>query len=129
MRTAKITLDGEEHLLCFSTGVVEAACDKYGTLDDFFDALNGDQSTQLRTVIWALAQMMKAGANYAKRKGIDNPPPLTEADIRDGCDISDLMDLRSKVAETITSGSDRQVEATPPKNVKATPGDEGTAAP
>lgn len=126
MRTATITLEGQDRLLCFSAGVVEAACEKYGTLEAFFGALDADQYTQLRTVIWALAQMMRAGANYAKRKGLETAPPLSEEDIRDCCDIGELTGLRAKVAETITNGSDRQVEAEPPKNAEATP-DEETA--
>lgn len=128
MRTATINLEGQDRLLCFSAGVVEAACDKYGTLEDFFGALDGDQATRLRAVIWALAQMMKAGEAYAKRKGLETAPALTEEDIRYCCDIGDLSDLQEKVAETITNGSDRQVEAIPPKNAGATPREE-TAAP
>lgn len=123
MRTATVKLEGQDRLLCFSAGVVEAACDKYGTLEEFFRALDGDQGTQLRTVIWALAQMMTAGEIYAKRKGLETAPALSEEDIRDCCDIGELLNLRSKVAETITNGAERNVEAEPPKNAVATPGD------
>lgn len=127
MRTATITLDGQERILCFSAGVVEDACDKFGTLEGFFSALDGDQATQLRTVIWALARMMTAGESYAKRKGLEAAPALSEEDIRDCCDLNELMDLRAKVAETITNGSERQVEAEPPKNAATTPGGEKKA--
>lgn len=126
MRTATITMDGEERILCFSTGVVEAACEKYGSLENFFEALNGEQLTQIRTVIWALAAMMDAGAKRAKRKGIPCAEPLSEDEIRDLCDISDLSDLKDKVAETITAGSAREVEAEPPKNGETTLGEEMT---
>lgn len=125
MRTAKIELNGQDHLLCFSTGVVEAACERYGSLDDYFAALDtGSQLSRLQTVIWSLAVMMDAGAKYAALQGMENPAPLTEKDIRDLTDVTELMGLQDKVRETITSGSEREVEAEPPKNVPATPGPE-----
>lgn len=131
MRTATIKLEGEERLLCFSTGVVEKACERFGSLDAYFKAMEkGDQAGQMKTVIWSLAAMMDAGDRYAKRKGIPNPAPLTEDDIRELCDVTELMGLQSKIAETISNGSARTVEAEPPKNAGATPEPEaGTPAP
>lgn len=121
MRTAKITLDGEERLLCFSTGVLEAACDKFGSAQGFFNALGGEnESDRIRTTMWALARMMEAGSRYAERKGIPTAPPLDEEDIRDLCDLSDISMLSAKVQETITNGSQREVEADPPKKGAAT---------
>lgn len=172
MRTAKIHLDGEDRLLCFSTRVMENVCDKYGGLEGFFAVLQGSskntmsmdqlrqqlqqnikdgdseafdvtfglltqkiqdnlmakkQGNQLSAVIWAMEQMMAAGARYAKRKGISAAEPLSADDIRDVCDLSDFADLQKSVLETITSGNAREVEAEPPKNAETTP--IGTAAP
>lgn len=131
MRTATIELGGQTRLLCFSTGVVEEACERFGSLDDYFAAMDGaDQGVKLKTVIWSLAAMMAAGAKYAKLKGLDNPPPMSEGDIRDLTDISELLDLQRKVQQTITNGAERQVEAVPSKNGKTTPEPEGeTPAP
>lgn len=121
MKTAKILLDGEERLLSFSMGVLEAAAEKYGDVDKFFEALEApDQTTQIRTVIWALAQMMAAGAEYAELKHIPAPKPLGERELRYLCDVGELLALRAKVKETITAGSAREVEADPPKNGEAT---------
>lgn len=121
MRTAKILLDGEERLLCFSAGVMEAASEKFGGVEKFFDALVADEATQIKTVIWALAQMMAAGAEYAELKHISTAKPLGEREIRYLCDVGELLALKTKVQETITSGSSREVEADPPKNGEATP--------
>lgn len=130
MRTARIEMAGKERLLCFSTGVVETVCEKYGDTDKLFEALEkGSQLSRLRTVIWLLAQLMEGGARYAKLRGIPNPPPLSEEDIRDLCDLSELANLRAKIMETITNGSERQVEADPPKNAEATPAEEEASAP
>lgn len=120
MKTATITLAGEEHLLCFSTGVLEAACDKYGSSEAFFAALQSErQVDKLRTVIWVLARMMDAGARYAKRRGIPTAPPLSEDDIRDLCGLAELAGLNAKVQESIMSGSQREVEAEPQKKEDA----------
>lgn len=127
MRTATIELDGKQRILCFSTGVVENVCEKYGSLEDYFGAMGDDQVTQIRTVVWSLAQMMKAGDEYAKQKGIDNPPPLSEEYIRTMTDISELTGLQKKIQETITNGSKREVDAEPPKNGEATPEHETAA--
>lgn len=121
MRTAKILLDGEERLLCFSVGVMEAASEKFGDVDKFFEALGADETTQIKTVIWALAQMMAAGAEYAELKHISTPKPLGEREIRYLCSVGEILALKAKIQETITSGSSREVEAEPPKNGEATP--------
>lgn len=127
MRTATVSLDGAERILCFSTGVMEDVYEVYGGLDGFFDALNGKNGNTIKAIIWALDKMMDAGARYARRKGIEAAPPLTADDIREVCDLSDFSGLQAAVMNTLTAGSERQVEAEPPKNEATTPG--GTAAP
>ena len=121
MRTATVRLDGEDRLLCFSSGVMEDIYDKFGGLQELFDAMSGETGNPIRAIVWALDRMMDAGAKYAARKGIQAAPPLTEDDLREVCDLSDFTGLRMAVLNTITAGSEREVEAEPPKNGTATP--------
>lgn len=127
MRTATIHLDGEDRILCFSTGVMEQVYEEYGDLNGFFAALTDQNGNPIKPLVWALDKMMQAGARYAKRKGIPAAPPLTADDIRDVCDLSDFANLQTTILSTITAGSAREVEAEPPKNGETTP--TGTAAP
>lgn len=129
MRTAKITLAGHERTLAFSARVITAATDEYGSLQGFFDALQSkDQGESFRAVIWALSRMMDAGARYDRLQGLEPPPPMDVDELLDLCDFQELSGISSKILETITAGSAREVEAIPPKNGKATRGKK-TAAP
>lgn len=117
MRTAKIEIDGREHLLCFSARVVRACTEKYGGVEKIGDALSeGSPVETLDEAVWLLATMMDAGARYAKLNGIDNPPPLSAEDMLDVCDLSDFAAFKDKITETITNGKTTTVEAEAPKN-------------
>ena len=120
MRTARLTLNGQDHLLCFSTRVVRSCTERYGDVANIDEALSGDGVKPLDESIWLLAEMMAAGDRYAKMMGLDNPPPLTADDLLDACDLNDFIGLKRKIAETITSGQRTTVEVTPQKNAEAT---------
>lgn len=122
MRTARITIDGAEHLLCFSARVVRACTERYGDIVNIDEALTSGSAVQaMDEAVWMVAAMMDAGARYSKLNGLDNPPPLTEDELLDVCDLGDLNQLTSKITETITNGKTPTVEAEPAKNAKATP--------
>lgn len=122
MRTARITIDGAEHLLCFSARVVRACTERYGEMGGMDEALTSGSPVQaMDEAVWMIATMMDAGARYAKLNGLDNPPPLTAEELLDVCDLGDFTQLTSKITETITNGKTPTVEAEPAKNAKATP--------
>jgi len=122
MRTAKITLNNKEYLLCFSTRVIRSCAERYGSVDGIDAALSeGDQLKKLDESIWLLSAMLDGGARYAKLNGIDNPPAPTFDDLYDICDISDFSNLKSKIQETITNGKEASVNIEASKNVIATP--------
>ena len=122
MRTAKISLDGREHLLCFSTRVMRSCTERYGGLEKIDDVLSADDPVRaLDETIWLLAAMMDAGARYARLNGLDNPEPLSFDDLYDATGIDDLTGLKGKIAETITNGRTPTLDAVPPKNGAATP--------
>lgn len=127
MRTTSFTIGGEKHLLCFSTRVVRSCVERFGEVSGIFDAL-ADES-RLRafdSAIWILARLMDAGDRYAKKNGLENPPPLSEEDLLDLCGMEDLADVNRAIGEAVTGGSARTVEAKPSKNTEA-PGADGAA--
>ena len=124
MRTARIEIEGREHLLCFSARVVRAVTERYGGVEAIDGALSGSEPVRaLDEAVWLLATMMDGGARYAKLNEIDNPPALTADELLDVLDISDFGRLKDKIAETITNGKRANVEAEPPKNAKTTQAD------
>lgn len=124
MRTARIEIEGREHLLCFSARVVRAVTERYGGVEAIDGALSGSEPVRaLDEAVWLLATMMDGGARYAKLNDIDNPPALTADELLDVLDISDFGRLKDKIAETIINGKSVNVEAEPPKNAKTTQAD------
>lgn len=124
MRTARIEIEGREHLLCFSARVVRAVTERYGGVEAIDGALSGSEPVRaLDEAVWLLATMMDGGARYARLNEIDNPPALTADELLDVLDISDFGRLKDKIADTITNGKSVNVEAEPPKNAKTTQAD------
>ena len=123
MRTARIALAGQEHLLCFSLRVIRQMVERYGALEQMdAQVTTEDEIHNLDEALWQLAAMMEAGDRYAKRHGIDNPAPLDVEALYDLCGIADLADLRAKVRASVRSGSAATVEAEFPPNAGATQG-------
>ncbi len=121
MRTATITLAGQERILCFSTRVTLAINQRYGSLQAMFDALHDkeDSAKAMETSLWVLEQLMDAGARYADLEGIDHAPPLTADQILDLTGPMEIIHMSEAIQATMTAGSDREVKAAPPKNAKA----------
>lgn len=123
MRTATITINGKEHLLCFSARVIRACTERYGDVSGLGDALDDpDKGKALDEAVWILAQMMDAGARYAKLNGLDNPEPLSADQIYDTSDLGDFFAIRKRVVDTVTQGRATHVEVEPSKNGEATQG-------
>lgn len=119
MRTGKVTVNGKEYLLCFSLRAVRACTERYGAVDKIFDALNDkSELKQLDESLWLLSLMMDCGARYAEEENIDNPKPLDVDELYDTVDLNDMFTIRSAVAETISSGNERNVETEPDKKKK-----------
>ena len=124
MRTARIEIEGREHLLCFSARVVRAVTERYGGVEEIDGALDVSEPVRaLDEAVWLLAAMMDGGARYARLNELDNPPALTADELLDVLDIRDFARLKDKIAETITNGKSVNVEAEPPKNAKTTRAD------
>lgn len=118
MRTGKIEINGKEYLLCFSTRVMRDCSERYGGIENMNKALlEGTEAQMMDESIWLLAAMMDAGARYAKLNSIETPPPLSYDDLYDLCGVDDLMGMKTKIFETVASGSEREID-TEPENEK-----------
>lgn len=122
MRTASIEIGGRAHLLCFSARVVRAVTERYGGMENIDEALSTEDTVKaLDESVWLLAAMMDGGARYAKMSGLETPPPLTADELLDVMDLNDFAQIRTMIAETMTNGTTRHVEADPGKNAETTP--------
>ena len=129
MRTAKMSVDGREYLLCFSGRVIRNVTEKFGSLPAMYEAFSQDeQEKSLDAAVWVLSQMIQAGDRYAKLNGLENPGKLSFDDLYDLFDINDFTGIYSKIKETIRSGKQQTVTAVSDnsgggrKNAAATPG-------
>lgn len=129
MRTAKMSVDGREYLLCFSGRVIRNVTEKFGSLPAMYEAFSQEeQEKSLDAAVWVLSQMIQAGDRYAKLNGLENPGMLSFDDLYDLFDINDFTGIYSKIKETIRSGKQQTVTAVPDtssgggKNAAATPG-------
>ena len=129
MRTAKMSVDGREYLLCFSGRVIRNVTEKFGSLPAMYEAFGQEeQEKSLDAAVWVLSQMIQAGDRYAKLNGLENPGKLSFDDLYDLFDINDFTGIYSKIKETIRSGKQQTVTAVPDnsggggKNAAATPG-------
>ena len=122
MRTASIDICGKKHLLCFSARVVRSVTERYGGMENIDEALSTEDTVKaLDESVWLLAAMMDGGARYAKMSGLETPPPLTADELLDVMDLNDFVQIRTMIAETMTNGTTRHVEADPGKNAETTP--------
>lgn len=129
MRTAKMSVDGREYLLCLSGRVIRNVTEKFGSIPAMYEAFSQEeQEKSLDAAVWVLSQMIQAGDRYAKLNGLENPGKLSFDDLYDLFDINDFTGIYSKIKETIRSGKQQTVTAVPDtseggrKNAAATPG-------
>ena len=124
MRTAEVKILGEAHMLCLSTRAKIEIDEAYGGLDQAFDRLTGDSSRSVMETTFGLLEiLMRAGAIYAARTGMDDAKPLSSDDMMDLIGIDDLPDVIAALRAAIVNGVRREVEVEEPdsKNAQTTP--------
>lgn len=121
MRTGTIDINRKTYILCFSARVIRACAERYGDVNKIDDVLSDDSDDvkKLDECFWLLAQMMDAGARYAKMEGVDNPTPLSTDDLLDIFDIESMSKLNESIKSTITNGSGRAIETKEQKGKNA----------
>ena len=120
MRTAKITINGVEHTLCFSGRAMRACTERYGDISKINEALNvesdEDKIKALDECVWLLCTMMDAGARYEKLQDRETPAPLSYDELYDLIDVPDMASMKRKVIETINLGKATTIETRPGKD-------------
>lgn len=120
MRTWDFNLYGKTHKLCFTARVQRACCEKFGSMEEMYNALSSeDEVAILDNSVWLLAEMMKAGDKYAKNNGIANDNPMSIDDILDSCDVHSI---RGAIVMTINNGKRTTVEVDNNPKAEATQG-------
>lgn len=100
MKMARVSIDGDRYLICCPIGVLKRIEDYMNldsTGDEFIDAVQ------------TLYFMIEAGAKYADKKGIKNPPLPLLNDLMDTIDIEDFARIQSQVENTITESYQTEV--------------------
>lgn len=121
MRTTAVTLGGQEYLLCFSVRVSRACSERFGSVENIAAALSGKGETAvIDETIWLFSQLADAGYRYAKNNGLDTPAPLSEDDILDNFDVSELTELVGKVKAAISAGMSTNIDIQTEGNAQAT---------
>lgn len=121
MRTTSLSVDGKDHVLVFSTGVLRAFCDRYGDIELVDAALtDSDRTRAMDEAVWMLSTMMDYGARYAKLAGIETAEPLSPEALYVCSDVSEFVHFRDKIRETILVGSRTDVQAEFPPNAEST---------
>ena len=71
MKTAKMTIDGIDYLLCFSVRAIKECTERYGDVENIGAVIDNSSPTEaLDEAAWLLTTMMKAGERYAKIRDI-----------------------------------------------------------
>lgn len=121
MRTAGIRIDGKEYTLAFSARTMRSCTDRYGSMAGLGEALDQeDEARVLDECIWLLSVMMDAGARYQRLNGQD-AQALDYDSLYDLCGMDDIVDMRTRIMETISRGTATEIKAEPGKNAETTP--------
>lgn len=116
MRTGKVTVNGKEYLLCFSTRVI-MALQKQGDIESVLNKIV--EENDIQGLFNVLSLMIDAGARYAKLEGIQNPEPISFDDLVDSVGLDDYNELLTSISDAIDSGTQTTVEVANEKKINA----------
>ena len=123
MRTGTITLNGQQHILCFSVRVVRNCTERYGSMKGLHEALSSESELQvLDESLWLLRELMEAGAKYAALHDLETVKPLTADELQDTCDLNEIGGIKTAILLTLKNGKKRNVEVEGSPNAEATQG-------
>ena len=120
MKTGKIK--ETEYITCFSTRVLIAIEEREGDSTEGLKRILND--SKLDDLFWLLAQLIDAGARYAKMEGLNNPEPLTKDELIDMIGVDEYPSIFGEITQTVISGNTPNIETKPLKNAETTPKDE-----
>ena len=90
--------------------------EKYGDIEKGLQNVAGVQN--IEDAFWIVYELMKAGAQYAKLEGIENPP-LPEYDTcLDLVGVDDLPEITNGIVNAVKSGSKTVIKTEPSEETK-----------
>lgn len=122
MRTSKITLNGHDYPLCFSTWAIKQLCAKFGNLQGMSEAMldgKDDTAGTLDNTLYVLQVLIDAGARYTAISNGTVPaavPSIDELEVI--CDMDDLSKIRPAITDVIKDDSETTVSVVPEKNTE-----------
>lgn len=116
MKCRTVELCGRQYPLRFSLRVVRDCTERYGSIENIFDAMiqegqNGGQIVD--EILWLLGAMLDAGYRYARLNEESTPEP-PDADTL--LDVLDIQDAQRTLMDAMVGDSARSVEAESKKN-------------
>ena len=117
MRATQITIEGKKYWITYALSVEMALEERGLKMKD----LSANPSATLYVAL--MAEMLKAGARWAKRTGEQYIDPPDEKDLADMIDTNTLKDLMVQMADVIRG--ERHVVAKPAKGKKDSAGASG----
>lgn len=123
MKTSKITLNGREYPLCFSTWAIKQLCAKFGSMQGMSEAMKAgaaDTAGTLDSTMYILQVLIDAGVRYAAIS--DGTPPVTAPSMDElevVCGMDDLPQVQRAIADVIRADSETTVNVAPEKNTEA----------
>lgn len=124
MKTSKIELAGKHYITCFSLHAVLACEDKFGSVVNALEKIDKEgKEQQVKTTLWMLYELMKAGEAYCRVSGIQQDPIPGWEDFVSIVGLDDLTVVSGVIGETVAAGTTRNVEALPEKKTGAEAGE------
>lgn len=122
MKTSKITLNGREYPLCFSTWAIKQLCEKFGSIQGMSDAMKAgaaDTAGTLDSTMYILQVLIDAGVRYVAIS--DGTPPVAAPSMDElevVCGMDDLPRVQQAIADVIRADSETTVNIVPEKNTE-----------
>lgn len=122
MKTSKITLNGREYPLCFSTWAIKQLCAKFGSMQGMSEAMKSgatDTAGTLDSTMYILQVLIDAGVRYVAIS--DGTPPVAAPSMDElevVCGMDDLPRVQQAIADVIRADSETTVNVVPEKNTE-----------
>lgn len=117
-----VELEGKKYPYICSIGVLEAYQEKYGSVNNFQNALlpkNKTEGVNVKELVWSWDLMLKAGEKFAKRKG-EEPPEFDEITIEILLSEMGIVEAATLAVRELARGINPNMEMEKEKNGKTT---------
>ena len=115
-RLFTIRIGDKDYPITYTLRVFKNLSDKYGSPDKAIEKMNGEAALPaMEAQIFALHQMILAGAKVAQESGQECPKPLTLEETKVYSSLTHISQIKNIVINGITLCSKPSIEAAPAK--------------